>query len=138
MESAAQTITVEVDEASLQTSLTQVRGLLHEINSVRNLASDAMRMAEDPSLSNAFWLGMQVQSTGRRLGGLADTFTEIGASASALGAFATTPIGAVTVGAVAAATVVGGLVLNDYQQRQAFDQWQTRMSQVAKQQGLQP
>ncbi len=69
---------------------------------------------------------------------MVDTFSEIGTAASALGAFAATPMGAVTVGVVAAAAVVGSLVLNDYQQRQAFDQWQTRMSQVAKQQGLQP
>jgi hypothetical protein len=137
-ESAAQTITVEVDEASLQSSLMQVRGLLYEINSVRNLASDTMRMAEDPSLGNAFWLGMQVQSTGRRLRGLPDTFTQIGSAVSSLGAFAVTPMGALTVGAVATAAVVGGLVLSDLEKRRVFEDWQTRMSQVAKQQGLTP
>jgi hypothetical protein len=137
-ETAAQTISVEVDEASLQSSLMQVRGLLFEINSVRNLASDTMRMAEDPSLSNAFWLGMQVQTTGSRLRGLPYTFSQIGSAASTLGAFAATPMGALTVGAVATAAVVGGLVLSDLERRRVFEEWQTRMSQVAKQQGLQP
>jgi len=137
-ETAAQTISVEVDEASLQSSLMQVRGLLFEINSVRNLASDTMRMAEDPSLSNAFWLGMQVQMTGRRLRGLPDSLGAIGGALSSLGAFAATPIGALTVGAVATAAVVGGLVLNDVERRRVFEEWQSKQSQIAKQQGLVP
>ncbi len=137
-DTATQTLEVEIDEASLNLSIFKVRSLLFEVNSVRNLAMDAERVASSPSIMNAYWLGMQGALTVRRSTLIPEQIGALGESGASLGAFAASPLGALTVGAVAAATVVGGLVLNDYQQRQAFDAWQRQMSQIAKQQGLQP
>ena len=141
-ETASQDVVVEIDEASLQASLYRVRGLMYEVNSVRNLALDVERMASSPNLSDAFWLGIQANQTMRRIGQLPETLAGLGGGISTFGAgalaFAMTPIGALTVGAVAAASVVGGLMLSDMEKRRLFDEWQKIQQQTAKQQGLTP
>ena len=137
-ETASQDVVVEVDEASLQASLFKVRGLMFEVNSVRNLALDVERMVSEPSLQQAFWLGLQVQQTTKRLGSLGGTMEQLVGYGAEFGAFAMTPIGALTVGAVGAAAIVGSLVISDMEKRRLFDEWQKTQQQTAKQQGLTP
>lgn len=140
-ETGVHEFSVELDEATLQQSLMKVRGLMFEINSVRNLAQDTMRMAADPSLSNAFWLGMQVQMTTRRVRMLPETLEDLqagitgfaGRAAAFLGPYAL-PVGVIAAGAA----VVGGVLMYRQEQEKAFNDWQRRQTEVAKQQGLTP
>ena len=135
-ETASQDVVVEVDEASLQASLFKVRGLMFEVNSVRNLALDVERMVQQPSLQQAFWLGIQTQQTAKRLGQLGGTLESLVGYGAELGAFALTPRGALTVGSVGAAAVVGSLVMSDMEKRRLFGEWQKQQQETAKQQGL--
>jgi hypothetical protein len=130
-------IKVDVDETSLQGSLMRVRSLMFEVNSVRNLLSDTMRMSQDPSLSNAFWLGMQAQMTTRRLKALPETLTgfetQAGAAIAALGPYA---IPAAVL--AAAALTLLGLASYRMAQEKANQDWENRQQEMRKAQGLQP
>jgi hypothetical protein len=128
---------VDVDEATLQGSLMRVRGLMFEVNSVRNLLSDTMRMSQDPSLSNAFWLGMQAQMTTRRLKALPETLTGfqagIESGIAALGPYA------IPAAVLAAATLsLLGLASYRMAQEKANQDWENRQQEMRKAQGLQP
>jgi hypothetical protein len=130
-------IKVDVDEATLQGSLMRVRGLMFEVNSVRNLLSDTMRMSQDPSLSNAFWLGMQAQMTTRRLKALPETLTGfqagIESGIAALGPYA------IPAAVLAAATLsLLGLASYRMAQEKANQDWENRQQEMRKAQGLQP
>jgi len=130
-------IKVDVDEATLQGSLMRVRSLMFEVNSVRNLINDTARMAQDPSLSNVFWLGMQAQMTTRRLKALPETLTgfetQSGAAIAALGPYA------IPTAILAAATLtLLGLASYRMAQEKANQDWENRQQEMRKAQGLQP
>ena len=130
-------IKVDVDEATLQGSLMRVRSLMFEVNSVRNLLSDTMRMSQDPSLSNAFWLGMQAQMTTRRLKALPETLTGfqagIESGIAALGPYA------IPAAILAAATLtLLGLASYRMAQEKVNQDWENRQQEMRKAQGLQP
>jgi len=130
-------IKVDVDEATLQGSLMRVRGLMFEVNSVRNLINDTARMSQDPSLSNAFWLGMQAQMTARRVRALPETLTGFGegitSGIAALGPYA------IPAAVLAAATLtLLGLASYRMAQEKANQDWENRQQEMRKAQGLQP
>jgi hypothetical protein len=130
-------IKVDVDEATLQGSLMRVRGLMFEVNSVRNLINDTTRMSQDPSLSNAFWLGMQAQMTARRVRALPETLTGFGAGVesgiAALGPYAIPA----TILAAATLTLLG-LASYRMAQEKINQDWENRQQGMRKAQGLQP
>jgi hypothetical protein len=130
-------IKVDVDEATLQGSLIRVRGLMFEVNSVRNLLNDTMRMGQDPSLSNAFWLGMQAQMTARRIKMLPETLT--GLQEQAGGAIASLGPYAIPAAVIAAAALtIYGLVSYQMAQEKSNQAWEARQQEMRKAQGLQP
>lgn len=137
MAEASETLTVDVDKASLRDSLQGVRGLMFEVNSVRNLIGDTQRMAQDPSLSNAFWLGMQVQMTTRRAAMLPETISALQEQA-ALAAAALGPYAAPAAILAAAALTLAALVSRQMEIDKQMAIWEKKQADVAKAQGITP
>lgn len=137
MAEASATLSVEVDYESLRTSMMTVRGLMFEVNSVRNLIGDTQRMAQDPSLSNAFWMGMQVQMTAQRIKQIPENLQYMtGGFTSLIGALGPYAIPAAILGG--AAITLGALITHKIDEDKALATWEKRMADVAKAQGLTP
>lgn len=135
MAEASETLTVEVDKASLRDSLQGVRGLMFEVNSVRNLIGDTQRMAQDPSLTQAFWLGLQVQMTARRAAMLPETITALQEQAT-LAAAALGPYAAPAAILAAAALTLAALVSRQMEIDKQMTVWEKRQAEAAKSQGI--
>jgi hypothetical protein len=134
---ASETLTVDVDKASLKDSLQGVRGLMFEVNSVRNLISDTQKMATDPSLTQAFWLGMQVQMTTRRAAMLPETVAALQEQA-ALAAAALGPYAAPAAILAAAALTLAALVSRQMEIDKQMAAWEKKQAEMAKSQGITP
>lgn len=134
---AGEEIKIEVDEASLQESMSQLRGLMREVNSVRGLIYDTQRLAKDPSLINVAGFGMQLYYTtsavSRFLGPEMVSQLSMG-----IGLALGTPVGAATAFGIGAVAVVGGLALYNYNQEQDLRAWEVQQRRIAKSQGLEP
>jgi len=133
-------IPIELSLEGYQQTASDIRGLLFSINSVRNLAQDVMRMAAEPSLQQAFWLGIQFAAATRRMGrlaeeaGLGDVF---GAAKMALGVLPV-PVVGVAAAAVVGTAVVGAILIHNSEQERIFAEWQRRQEDTARHQGLIP
>jgi len=134
---------ISVDNAPIQRSLSDVRGLLFALNSVKNLAADVTAMAQAPTLSNAFWLALQAKSTARRMGNIPGQIEEglgavSGFADSILGFAMINPYAAVAVGVAVGGTVVAGIAAYEINKQNEFNRWMDQQRKTAKQQGLEP
>lgn len=134
-------IEIDIDPEALQASLSELRGVLRTVTTVRNLIEDTVKMAQQPSLSQAFWLGMQVDLTSRSLArgatmlGLGDQL----AGAKFVAQAAIGMVGLPVAGAVAGAVILtGGYILWQEGQRQQLEDWKRRQVETARNQGLVP
>lgn len=134
---------ITVDPTAIGQSLSDVRSLLFAINSVKNLAADVTAMASEPTLQNAFWLGLQAKMTANRVKGIGeDIETGIagirGFGSSIMAFAATSPYAAIAVGTAIGVSVVAGIASYELGKENEFKKWEQRQRDFAKQQGLEP